>query len=104
MLARIAISMLTEPENAAHAEPPANATRVRVVVGAPWVVRSEGGRIRTPRRSVTGGNAASLPIEARPGGRWSQFIMRSGDHKMHVIPGQIVVRGRIELPTFRFSE
>ena len=35
--------------------------------------------------------------------RWSQFATRSGDHRVHVIPGQMVVRGRIELPTFRFS-
>jgi hypothetical protein len=60
-------------------------------------------RTQTPRGSVTGGNAASLPIEVWPGDRWSQFITRSDDHKVHVIPGRMVVRGRIELPTFRFS-
>jgi hypothetical protein len=80
--------------------------RQRVTTGAAGArksVRSESGRTRTPRGSVTGGNATSLPIEAWPGDRWSQFPRRSGDHKVHIIPGQVVVRGRIELPTFRFS-
>ena len=60
-------------------------------------------RARMPHRPVTSGNAASLPIEAWPEDRWSQFTTRPDDHTVHVMPGQMVVRGGVEPPTFRFS-
>jgi len=98
-----ALSVTAEPE----AEPPGR--------GEPSSPYGPGRRWCTPSRplqkrthlpasqAVSCGNAASLPIEARSGERWSQFISCSDGHRMHVVPGEMVVRGGVEPPTFRFS-